>query len=196
MYDFLEGKIEHANPAFIVINCNGVGYHLQISINTYEKTKNLKEARILTYLAVKEDSHALYGFFDETERQLFKLLILVNGVGTNTARMILSGQTPSEIISAITTGNIVMLKSVKGVGPKTAQRIILELQDKLGKLGSLNDGNEEFISSNKSFDEALLALQALGFQRSVSEKVLLKITNNNKISFSVEEMIKQSLKLL
>jgi Holliday junction DNA helicase RuvA len=196
MYEFLEGKIEHANPAFIVINCNGVGYHLQISINTYEKTKHLKDARILTYLAVKEDSHALYGFFDETERQLFKLLILVNGVGTNTARMILSGQTPSEIISAITTGNLVMLKSVKGVGPKTAQRIILELQDKLGKLGSLNDSSEGYIASNKSFDEALLALQTLGFQRSVSEKVLLKITNNNKISFSVEEMIKQSLKLL
>lgn len=196
MYEFIEGRIEHINPAFIVINCNGIGYHLQISVNTYEKSKPLKEIRMLTHLAIKEDGHYLYGFFDEVERTLFRQLILVNGVGTNTARMILSGQSPSEIISAITTGNIAMLKSVKGVGPKTAQRIILELQDKLGKLSASGDMPEGFVSSNKSFDEALLALQALGFQRNVSEKVLLRITNNNKTMLSIEEMIKQSLKLL
>lgn len=196
MYDFIEGKIEHANPAFLVLNCNGIGFHLQISINTYEKIKSEKNIRVLTHLAIKEDGHYLYGFFDETERQLFRQLILVNGVGTNTARMILSGQSPTEIISAISTGNLSLLKAVKGVGPKTAQRIILELQDKIGKLSQSMDPNEFVNAAPKSFDEALLALQALGFQRNIAEKTLLKITNNNKLELSVEFLIKQSLKQL
>lgn len=196
MYEFIEGIVEHANPAFIVINANGIGYHLQISINTFEKTRSLKQVRILTHLAVKEDGHFLYGFFDEVERQLFRQLIQVNGVGTNTARMILSGQSPNEIISAISTGNIAMLKSVKGVGPKTAQRIILELQDKIGRIGTPGELASISGRSGKSFDEALLALAALGFPRSSAEKVLLKITNNNQLQLSVEDMIKQALKLL
>jgi Holliday junction DNA helicase RuvA len=196
MYDFIEGKIEHANPAFLVLNCNGIGFHLQISINTYEKIKSEKNIRILTHLAIKEDGHYLYGFFDETERQLFRQLIIVNGVGTNTARMILSGQSPTEIISAISTGNLSLLKAVKGVGPKTAQRIILELQDKIGKLTQSMDPDEFINAAPKSFDEALLALQALGFQRNIAEKTLLKITNNNKLELSVEYLIKQSLKQL
>jgi len=196
MYDFIEGKIEHANPAFLVLNCNGIGFHLQISINTYEKIKSEKNIRILTHLAIKEDGHYLYGFFDETERQLFRQLIIVNGVGTNTARMILSGQSPTEIISAISTGNLSLLKAVKGVGPKTAQRIILELQDKIGKLSQSMNPDEFVNTAPKSFDEALLALQALGFQRNIAEKTLLKITNNNKLELSVEFLIKQSLKQL
>ena len=196
MYDFIEGKIEHGNPAFLVLNCNGIGFHLQISINTYEKIKSEKNIRILTHLAIKEDGHYLYGFFDETERQLFRQLIIVNGVGTNTARMILSGQSPTEIISAISTGNLSLLKAVKGVGPKTAQRIILELQDKIGKLSQSMDPDEFVNAAPKSFDEALLALQALGFQRNIAEKTLLKITNNNKLELSVEFLIKQSLKQL
>ena len=196
MYDFIEGKIEHANPAFLVLNCNGIGFHLQISINTYEKIKSEKNIRILTHLAIKEDGHYLYGFFDETERQLFRQLIIVNGVGTNTARMILSGQSPTEIISAISTGNLSLLKAVKGVGPKTAQRIILELQDKIGKLSQSMDPDEFVNAAPKSFDEALLALQALGFQRNIAEKTLLKITNNNKLELSVEFLIKQSLRQL
>lgn len=196
MYDFIEGKIEHANPAFLVLNCNGIGFHLQISINTFEKIKSEKNIRVLTHLAIKEDGHYLYGFFDETERQLFRQLIIVNGVGTNTARMILSGQSPTEIISAISTGNLSLLKAVKGVGPKTAQRIILELQDKIGKLTQSMDPDQFINAAPKSFDEALLALQALGFQRNVAEKTLLKITNNNKLELSVQDLIKQSLKQL
>ncbi|MDI1235775.1 MAG: Holliday junction branch migration protein RuvA [bacterium] len=196
MYEFIEGKVEHANPAFIVINANGIGYHIQISINTYEQFKNMKDARVLTYLAIKEDGHFIYGFFDEIERQLFKQLISVNGVGTNTARMILSGQSPNEIISAITTGNIATLKAVKGVGPKTAQRIILELQDKMAKMSTPGEMGAMPDHKNKAFDEALLALQALGFQRAIAEKVLLKVTNNNKLQIGVEDMIKQSLKAL
>lgn len=196
MYEFIEGKIEHANPAFVIINANGIGYHLQISINTYEQLKNLKQGRVLTYLAIKEDGHYIYGFFDEVERQLFKQLISVNGVGTNTARMILSGQSPNEIISAIATGNIAMLKAVKGVGPKTAQRIVLELQDKIGKISTPGEMSAMPGHANRAFDEALLALQALGFQRAVAEKTLLKVTNNNKLQIGVEDMIKQSLKVL
>lgn len=196
MYEFIEGIVEHANPAFIVINANGIGYHLQISINTFEKTRGLKQVRILTHLAVKEDGHFLYGFFDEVERQLFRQLIQVNGVGTNTARMILSGQSPNEIISAIGTGNIAALKSVKGVGPKTAQRIVLELQDKIGRIGTPGELVSMPSHSGKTFDEALLALAALGFPRSNAEKVLLKVTNNNQLQLSVEDMIKQALKLL
>ncbi len=195
-YEFLEGNIEHANPAFLVLNVNGVGYHLSISINTYEKIKTLKQLRILIHLAIKEDGHFLYGFFDETERQLFRHLISVNGVGTNTARMILSGQTPNEIISAITHGNINLLKSVKGVGPKTAQRIILELQDKISKISTPGEMMNSAITNNKSVEEALLALQALGFQRNSAEKVISKITNNFTIQFGVEELIKQGLKHL
>lgn len=196
MYEFIEGTVEHANPAFIVINANGIGYHLQISINTFEKARSLKQVRILTHLAVKEDGHFLYGFFDEVERQLFRQLIQVNGVGTNTARMILSGQSPNEIISAISTGNIAMLKSVKGVGPKTAQRIVLELQDKMGRIGTPGELASMPGHSGRSFDEALLALAALGFPRSNAEKVLSKVTNNNQLQLSVEDMIKQALKLL
>ncbi len=196
MYEFFEGKIEHANPAFLVLNVNGVGFHLQISINTYEKIKELKNVRILAHQAIKEDGHFLYGFFDEIERQLFRNLISVNGVGTNTARMILSGQRPSEIISAISTGNINALKSVKGVGPKTAQRIILELQDKITRMATPAEMMMAQSQDNKSIEEALLALQALGFQRGAAEKALVKITNNYKISMSVEELIIQGLKHL
>ncbi len=195
MFEFIEGVLEHANPAFAVVNVNGVGYHLQISINTYEKIKALKQARILVHLAIKEDGHYLYGFFDEIERQLFKQLISVNGVGTGTARMILSAQTPGEIVSAISNGNIALLRAVKGVGPKTAQRIVLELQDKVARTSNLGDvvvGT----STNKAFDEAMLALQALGFPKSAAEKALLKITQNNKLTLDVEVLIKESLKIL
>lgn len=195
MYEFIEGKVEHANPAFVVLNVNGIGYHLFISINTFEQIKTLKQIRLLTHLAIKEDAHSLYGFFDEQERQLFRQLILVNGVGTNTARLILSGQTPAAIISAISTGNIAMLKSVKGVGPKTAQRIIIELQDKVMKLSTPGELSQFPGQSGKQNEEALLALLALGFQRAAAEKVIQKISSHNP-SLTVEDMIKQALKLL
>ncbi len=196
MYEFIEGSVEHANPAFVIINANGIGYHLQISVNTFEKLKTLKRARVLTHLSIKEDGHSIYGFFDEIERLLFKQLISVNGVGTNTARMILSGQSPTEIISAIATGNIAMLNSVKGVGPKTAQRIILELQSKVTKMATPAEMAGMPTQTVKAFDEALLALQALGFQRAAAEKALLKITNNNKLNLGIEDMIKQCLQVL
>lgn len=195
MYEFIEGSIEHANPAFIVINVNGIGYHVFISINTYEQVKSLKKVRLLTHLAIKEDAHSLYGFFEELERQLFKQLILVNGVGTSTARMILSGQTPASIISAISTGNIALLKAVKGVGPKTAQRIIIELQDKVLKLATPGEMAMIPGQTGKQTEEALLALLALGFARNTAEKVIQKIASHNP-NLTVEDIIKQALKLL
>lgn len=195
MYEFIEGSIEHANPAFIVINVNGIGYHVFISINTYEQVKSLQKVRLLTHLAIKEDAHSLYGFFDELERQLFKQLILVNGVGTSTARMILSGQTPASIISAISTGNIALLKAVKGVGPKTAQRIVIELQDKVLKLATPGEMAMIPGQTGKQTEEALLALLALGFPRNTAEKVIQKIASHNP-NLTVEDIIKQALKLL
>jgi Holliday junction DNA helicase RuvA len=176
----IQGKISEKTPAYIVIDCNGVGYGIQISLNTFDQISALNEVKLLTHLSIKEDSHILYGFADEDEKQLFLQLISVNGVGTNTARMILSSLKPSEIKHAIGTGNWTLLKSIKGIGPKTAQRIILELQDKIGKLTQSMDPDEFINAAPKSFDEALLALQALGFQRNIAEKTLLKITNNNK----------------
>lgn len=195
MYEFIEGTVEHANPAFVTINVSGIGYHLQTSIYTFEKIKSLKQVRLLTHLAIKEDDHLLYGFFEEKERQLFRLLILVNGVGTNTARMILSAQTPQSIISAISTGNLNMLKSVKGVGPKTAQRIILELQDKVGKMLEAEQAGMHFSASKSSREEAMLALQALGFPRNTAEKALNQILTGHADA-GVEDIIKMALKVL
>ncbi|MFM6984868.1 MAG: Holliday junction branch migration protein RuvA [Chitinophagaceae bacterium] len=195
MYEFIEGSIEHINPAYVIVNNNGIGYHILISINTYEKIKTLKQFRILIHQAIKEDAHMLYGFAEPLERDLFRLLILVNGVGTNTARMILSGQSIPGIVSAISNGNLNMLKSVKGVGPKTAQRIIIELQDKVVRLTSA-DGNEYMgNATGKAFEEALAALLALGFPRVPTEKVLAKIHEHNEVH-TVEDIIKQALKLL
>lgn len=192
MYEYIEGSLEYTNPAYAVVGVNGVGYHILISVHTYEKIRTLKQVRLLAHLAVKEDGHFLYGFFDEEERQLFRHLILVNGVGTNTARMILSGQTPSAIISAISTGNINLLRSVKGVGPKTAQRIVIELQDKVGRIsGSESAGGQKASHT----EEALLALQALGFSRPLADKAIQKILSAKPDS-SVEELIRQALKML
>ncbi|MCC6818358.1 MAG: Holliday junction branch migration protein RuvA [Bacteroidia bacterium] len=195
MYEFIEGNIEQINPAFVVLNVNGIGYHILISMNTFEHVKSLKQVRLLMHMAIKEDAHTLHGFFDSTERELFRYLITVNGVGTNTARMILSGQSLSSIISAISNGNISLLKSVKGVGPKTAQRIIIELQDKVGRIGSGMGIESLGRIPGKSFDEALEALLALGFPRNASEKTLGKIAET-QAGISVEEIIKQALKLL
>lgn len=195
MYEFIEGQVEQINPAFVVVNCNGIGYNILISINTFEQIKSLKQIRILTHLSIKEDGHTLFGFFDNAEREMFRLLITVNGVGTNTARMILSGQSIGSIISAIQNGNISLLKSVKGVGPKTAQRLIIELQDKVSRLTDVEFNDISGGRKGKVYDEALMALQALGFQRGPAEKVVTKIFEHNS-NVTIEDLIKQALKLL
>jgi Holliday junction DNA helicase RuvA len=190
----LNGKVSLRSPAFMVIECAGVGYGVQISLNTYEQIGEVKELKLLTYLSIKEDSHTLYGFYDEEERQLFIHLIAVNGVGTNTARMILSSLKPAEIKSAILSGNWTLLKTIKGIGPKTAQRLVIELQDKLKKSES-TDGLQSNTYTSPAFEEALSALITLGFNKAEAEKSLLKVKQQNPDS-SVEQLVKLTLKNL
>ena len=199
MIDFLNGQIAEKNPAYCVIECNGVGYLVQISLNTFSKLPENGLCKILIYYAINVDvrsgksDHNLFGFMERSERDLFKHLISVSGVSANTARMILSSLSPEEVHGAIVTENISAVKSVKGIGPKLAQKIISELKDKLNK-----DEHLEIISSvshNTTREEALSALLALGFDKLKSGKLLDKIllTESN---LSVEELIKQALKQL
>ncbi len=192
----IEGKLVLKTPTYVVVDCLGVGYSINISLNTYEKIKDEEQIRILTHLSIKEDSHTLYGFADEDERQLFLQLISVNGVGTNTARMILSSLKTTDIRHAITTGNWALLKTIKGIGPKTAQRIVIDLQDKITKTiegaGALSVSN---ISTNRVNEEALSALVMLGFSRAEAEKGLIKIKQQNP-DYKLEELVKNTLKIL
>jgi len=190
----IEGKIVTKTPTYLVVDCSGVGYGINISLHTFEKIKNEEHLRILTHLSVKEDSHTLYGFADEDERQLFLQLISVSGVGTNTARMILSSLQTIDIKSAITNGNWALLKTIKGIGPKTAQRIVIDLQDKITK-----NENAEMLSvsfgGNNITNEALSALVMLGFSKNEAEKGLIKIKQQNP-NYTVEELVKNTLKIL
>lgn len=194
MIAHLQGKVSFRSPAYVVIDCGGVGYGVQISLNTYSAMGEGESLRLLTYLSVKEDSHTLYGFANEEERQLFLHLISVSGVGTNTARMILSSLRPAEIKSAILSGNWNLLKTIKGIGPKTAQRLVIDLQDKLKKSES-SDLLQPAAFSSPAFDEALTALITLGFNKSEAEKSLLKVKQQNPDS-SVEQLVKLTLKNL
>lgn len=194
MFDFISGKRERITPTEMVVNCNGVGYLLHISLNTFEKLKSQEEVKVYAHLVVREDSHTLYGFATESERSMYVKLLGVNGVGPSTARMILSAMSVDDVVSAITNGNIAALKSIKGIGPKAAQRLVIELQDKLGGIAS----DDAYIlgGGNASMDEAQQALMALGFTRASVSKVLLKITKEHGNNLTTEELIKKSLQLL
>ena len=190
----IQGKVTHRSPTYVVIDCGGVGYCLQISLNTYGQIGDSEALKLLTYLSVKEDSHTLYGFAEEEERQLFMQLISVSGVGTNTARMILSSLKPAEIKLAIVNGNWNLLKTIKGIGPKTAQRLVIDLQDKLKKVES-PDMLQAAQFSSPAYEEALSALVMLGFGKVEAEKALNKIKQQNPES-SVEQLVKLTLKSL
>jgi len=190
----IQGKVTHRSPTYLVIDCGGVGYGIQISLNTYEKIGESENLRLLTILSIKEDSHTLYGFADEEERQLFSQLISVSGVGTNTARMILSSLRPAEIKLAILNGNWNLLKTIKGIGPKTAQRLVIDLQDKL-KQAESPDLLQSAQFSSPAYEEALSALVMLGFNKAEAEKGLNKIRQQNPES-SVEQLVKLTLKIL
>ncbi|HLO56005.1 MAG TPA: Holliday junction branch migration protein RuvA [Saprospiraceae bacterium] len=194
MIAYLNGSISHKTPTYIYVDCNGVGYHVNISLNTYSKLENLSKIKIFTYLNVKEDEQSLFGFFDDEERSLFVLLISVSGVGVNTARVILSYMAPEEVKSAIIHENAVALGKVKGIGPKTAKRIILDLKDKVIK----ETGGEQVIlsspESNTIRNEALFALIALGFPKPVVEKQIKSVLDKNPNIEMVEDLIKQVLK--
>lgn len=195
MYNHIEGTITHKTPAFVVLDTNGIGYQINISLNTYEKIQRFDRCRLLTHFIVKEDGHSLYGFHDENERGLFRHLISISGVGPNTARTLLSYLSPNELRHAIIKGDVTFLKSVKGIGPKSAQRIIIELQDVLQK-EPMGD-NIEISSFNKQNNEAVSALVMLGFVKSAAEKAILKIQADNKSEeLTVEQLIKKALQLI
>jgi Holliday junction DNA helicase RuvA len=178
----------------VVIETGGIGYHIHISLNTYSALKDQERCKLYTYLVVKEDSHTLFGFADEGEKRLFIHLISVNGIGPNTARMMLSSISPSEIQEAIVKGDVPKIQRIKGIGPKSAQRLIIELQDKLKK-----DGPGTLISAplnNSSKDEALSALVMLGFAKSVADKAVEAAVRTSAEPLSVEEIIKIALKSL
>jgi len=190
---YLQGKLTHKNPAFVYVDCNGVGYHVNISLNTYSRLENLDAVKIMTYMHTNDDGQSLFGFMDEAERAIFILLISVSGVGPNTARVILSYMTTEEAKSAIVHENVVALNKVKGIGPKTAKRIILDLKDKILKIS----GDQPLImseSNNTVRDEALSALVALGFPKNSVEKQLKSILSTNSDIDQVEDIIKLVLK--
>ncbi len=193
MYEFIEGKFDLKNPSFIVVNAGGVGFHIEISLTTYSEIKDLEGGRILTHQVIKDDAHQLFGFSSAKERQLFRQLISVNGIGVNTARMMLSSMNTDELLVAIVKEDVNAIKQVKGIGLKTAQRVILELKDPLSKL-DIDIVNTNTLS-NKKHEEALLALQTLGFSKIVVERALEKIVQHSP-DLSVELLIKQALKVL
>jgi len=194
MYAYIDGKLVFKCPAYVVIDAGGVGYHINISLNTYSLLGTAERCKLFTWLHVKEDAHTLYGFADEGERRLFIHLISISGIGPNTGRMMLSSITPLEIQTAIINGNVPLIQRIKGIGPKSAQRIILELQDKLRKEGP--DTLTVTPVNKTAKDEALSALVMLGFARNVAEKALEQEISRNTGVLTVEELIKLALKSL
>jgi Holliday junction DNA helicase RuvA len=193
MYEYIRGAVSSINPASVVIDAAGVGYLVNISLNTYSKLTGKKEAQLLVHQVVREDAHVLYGFAEKRERDLFRNLISVSGVGAGTAMMMLSSLNPDEIVSAVTTGNADELKAVKGIGAKTAQRIIIDLRDKLGKMP---ESAQILISSDNTLrNEALSALVMLGFAKKDADKVVSKVMKENPEA-TVERVIKTALKRL
>lgn len=192
MITHLKGKIAELSPAHVVIDCNGVGYMLHISLNTFSKIKDLGEVFIYTLLIVREDAHILYGFSERDEREIFIQLVSVSGIGAATARMILSSLSADEIRSAISAGDVRRFKAVKGVGEKSAQRIIVDLKDKMGQFtGSTGMGGVLSMQA-----EAAAALAALGFSKAQADKALGAALKEPGANDSVEKLIKLSLKFL
>ncbi|WP_423147420.1 Holliday junction branch migration protein RuvA [Rubrolithibacter danxiaensis] len=194
MYAYIDGKLVFKSPTHVIIDTNGIGWHILISLNTYSALKDQERCKLFTWLHVKEDAHTLYGFADEGERRLFQHLISVSGIGPNTGRMILSSITPGEIQTAIVKGDVSLIKSIKGIGPKSAQRIILELQDKLKKEGL--ETLTALPQYNTAKDEALSALIMLGFAKNLAEKAIDQAMKTNSEGLSVEQLIKIALKSL
>ncbi len=193
MYEYIEGKITEMNPAYAIIECAGIGYFLNISLTTYTQIQSQKNVKLFAHLVVREDAHLLYGFHSKYERDIFRLLISVSGIGVNTARMMLSSLTPDEIQKAILSDNVNLLKSIKGIGIKSAQRLIVELKDKMGREAV----SEEIFSAkyNTAKEEALSALVMLGFAKTTVDKIISQLLIDNQ-NITVEELIKEALKKL
>ncbi|MCQ2264228.1 MAG: Holliday junction branch migration protein RuvA [Bacteroidales bacterium] len=193
----IKGALVEKNPAYVVLEtAGGVGYLIHISLNTFSQLKDEQQVKLLTHYVVKEDSQTLYGFYDESERTLFRLLISVNGIGPNTACVILSALSVQDVVNAIANQDLRTIQSVKGIGAKTAQRVVIELKDKIAK-ASFDVQQDNFSTNyNNNKIEALSALIALGFAKNSAEKVLDKIIKDNGSDLSVEDLIKKALKLL
>ena len=193
MITHIQGRLVEKTPTEVVIDCNGVGYHVNISLHTFSQLPDGENLKLFTFLQVKEDSHTLFGFVEKQERELFKFLISVSGIGANIARTMLSSLAPQQIIKAIASNDVATVQSIKGIGAKTAQRVILDLKDKVLKVYNLDEVS--IIESNTNKEEALSALEVLGFARKSAEKVIEKI-NRDAPNATVEELIKQALKSL
>ena len=194
MYAYLQGKFTLKNPAQVYVDVNGVGYEVNISLNTYSHIQQLNEGKLYTFLQVKEDGHVLFGFFDKWEKEMFVQLISVSGVGAATARMMLSHLKPEEISKAIVQGNIKLLESIKGIGRKTAERLVLELKDKMGKI---NAGADTVLMGGNSLQQdALNALVALGISKPMADASVQKTLKTEPGINNLEELIKKALKTI
>lgn len=194
MYAYLEGKFTLKNPAQVYVDIHGVGYELNISLNTYAHIQNLEQGKLYTYLQIKEDGHTLYGFFDKGEKEMFIQLISVSGVGAATARMMLSHLKPDEVSKAIVQNNVKLLESVKGIGKKTAERLVLELRDKVNKAAT--DLTIPPTAGNRLQQDALNALVSLGISRPQAETAIQKIIQVDSDITNLEELIKKALKAI
>lgn len=193
MIAHIHGKLVEKTPTHIIIDCGGIGYHVNISLHTYSLLPNTDFIKVYTYLQIKEDAHTLFGFIEKSEREIFKLLLSVSGIGASIARTMLSSLDPKQVINAIASSDVVTIQSVKGIGSKTAQRVILDLKEKVLKLYDLDEVSMS--QSNTNRDEALSALDVLGFVRKSSEKIVEKIVKEDPEA-SVESIIKKALKNL
>ncbi|NRT11713.1 Holliday junction branch migration protein RuvA [Flavobacterium sp. 14A] len=193
MIGHLQGKLVEKTPTQVVIDCGGVGYEVHISLHTFSLLPATDFVKLFTHLQVKEDSHTLFGFVEKSEREIFKMLLSVSGIGASIARTMLSSLEPKQIINAIGSGDVGTIQTIKGIGSKTAQRVILDLKDKMLKLYDLDEVSMS--QSNTNRDEALSALEVLGFVRKASEKIIEKIVKEDPDA-SVEAIIKKALKAL
>lgn len=193
MIHHLKGKLIEKNPTYVIIECGGVGYFVNISLHTFSKISDVELINLFTHLQVKEDSHTLFGFAEKSEREIFRLLLSVSGIGSSTARTMLSSLSPPQIREAIANGNVATIQAIKGIGAKTAQRVILDLRDKILKVYDIDEVSINSNNTNK--EEALSALEVLGFARRQAEKAVDKVLNQDP-SLSVENTIKHALKNL
>ena len=193
MIAHIQGKLVEKTPTEVVIDCNGVGYHVNISLHTYSLLPSTDFIKLFTHLIIKEDSHSLYGFVEKSEKEIFKMLLTVSGIGAGIARTMLSSLEPRQIIQALASGDVATIQSIKGIGGKTAQRAILDLKDKVLKIYDLDEVS--ISQNNTNRDEALSALEVLGFVRKASEKIVDKVISQNPDA-TVEVIIKQALKNL
>ena len=193
MITHISGKLVEKSPTSVVVDCNGIGYFIHISLHTFSQLMDDEHIKILTHFQVKEDAQQLYGFATSSEREIFRLLISVSGIGTNTARTMLSSLTPKQVREGIASEDVALIQSVKGIGLKTAQRVIIDLKDKVLKIYDIDDSIQTSNNTNK--DEALSALEVLGFAKKQSERVVVKIVSQTPDA-SVELIIKEALKNL